>query len=78
MLLFLFQEEILARLEAEKRLKEAEESLTRLEKAVLGVEAKGQEQHELQEEMLGDVKTLKRELFEIQELFFIWLYENCI
>ena len=62
-----------ARLEAERRLKEAEESLARLEKAVVqqqsqseqGADVTKEEQQAVQEEMITDVKTLKREVHHI-------------
>lgn len=61
------QEEVIARIEAERRLREAEESLRRLEKAVVSQKAQAsevnkEEQQAVQEEMITDVKTLKRTL----------------
>ena len=53
----------MARLDAERRLKDAEESLTRLERAVNkkpGDETR--DETEVREEMIGDVKTLKRKI----------------
>ena len=53
-------------MEAERRLKEANESLSRLEKAVVkqqnnqGETVTKEEQQTVQEEMITDVKTLKR------------------
>ena len=62
------QEEVYARLEAERRLREAEGSLARLEKAVVQQQSQNEhgeglnkaEQQAVQEEMITDVKTLKR------------------
>ena len=51
----------MARLEAERRLREAEESLSRLEKAVHQDGTQGRNEQEVREEMVSDVKTLKRE-----------------
>lgn len=54
------KEEILARMEAENRLKEAEASLKRLEIAVDGTPQEGRNEEELKEEMSQDVRTLKK------------------
>ena len=57
------QIEVVARLEAERRLKEAEQSLGRLEKDVMDTGSDGRDADEIREEMIGDVKTLKSENF---------------
>ena len=51
----------MARIEAERRLKEAEASLGRLEVAVNRepAEASTRNEEQVREEMIGDVKTLK-------------------
>ena len=50
----------MARIEAERRLKEAETSLARLDRAVnKDPEDTSRDQEEVREEMIGDVKTLK-------------------
>lgn len=48
----------MARIEAERRLKEAENSLARLERAV-NTDDQTRDEGEVREEMIGDVKTLK-------------------
>ena len=55
----------MARLEAERRLREAESSLARLERAVNKEGTEGRDQAEVQEEMNADVKTLKSKAFPI-------------
>ena len=50
----------MARVEAERRLREAEESLRRLERAVHKDGTEGRDEAEVREEMIFDVRTLKR------------------
>ena len=59
--MFLLQEEVEARLDAERRLREAEQSLKRLDKAVHTEVNHEEERDAVNEEMKSDVKTLKRE-----------------
>lgn len=49
----------MARLDAERRLKEAENSLARLEGAVHSQGTPGRDSEEMKEEMIADVRTLK-------------------
>jgi len=58
-----FQEEILARLEAERRLKDAEASLGRIEHGICSENMDGKIAEEVKEEMMVDVKSLKRTFF---------------
>ena len=57
------QEEILARLEAERRLKDAEASLGRIEHGICSENTDGKIAEEVKEEMMVDVKSLKRTFF---------------
>lgn len=50
----------MARVEAERRLRDAEGSLSRLEKAVHNEGTEGRDEAQVREEMIFDVKTLKR------------------
>ncbi len=50
-------------MQAERRLKEAESSLGRLEKAVEGKGAESRDDEEVKEEMMLDVRTLKRMIY---------------
>ena len=59
----ILQEEIVARMHAEQRLKEADMSLSRLEKDVMEQGTDSRSADELREEMIVDVKTLKRMYF---------------
>jgi len=66
------QEEIIARLEAERRLKEAELSLARLD---IAVNHPGNEERcieEVQEEMKGDVRTLKSKYSALHLYHGLW------
>ena len=63
--------EVLARLEAERRLKEAEESLHRLEKDVMRPDSDQRDADEIREEMIGDVKTLKSKIIFLSYLEFL-------
>jgi len=58
-ILCICQEEVLARLTAERRLQEADKTLTRLESVLhrQGIDALNMEQ--MKDEMIGDVKSLK-------------------
>jgi hypothetical protein len=64
------QVEVIARLDAERRLKQAEESLHRLEKDVMRSDSDDQrDADEIREEMIGDVKTLKSRSYTLCFVF---------
>ena len=83
--------EVMARLDAERRLREAEESLKRLERAVDpdtdddnddgGGGGDRRDSYEVKQEMISDVRTLKSmshaHIGVYFIIFFLLIYEGC-